>query len=131
MAQWMRIQVDEERAHAIKFVDFVNERGGRVMLQKIDQPKVEWANPLEAFKEAYDHECLISQKINDLVDLSVKHNDHAANTFLQWFVTEQVEEEANASAIVAKLELVGNNGMGILMMDQQLGQRTAAPEDAG
>jgi ferritin len=126
MASWMRIQVDEERMHGMKFVDFINDRAGRVILQQIDQPKTDWESPLEAFREAYAHEQLISRKISELVDLAIKENDHAANTFLQWFVSEQVEEEATVQAIVGKLELIKDNGMGLLMIDQQLGQRSAA-----
>jgi ferritin len=127
MANWMRIQTDEERLHAMKFLDFVNQRGGRVILQQIEQPKTEWSSPLEAFQDAYDHECLISSKINKLVDLATAEGDHAATTFLQWFVTEQVEEESNALSIVDKLKLVGDHSMGLMMMDQQLGLRTADP----
>ena len=125
MAQWMRVQTDEEREHGMKFLDFINQRGGRVILQQIDTPKHEWASPLEAFQDAYEHECLISSKINDLVNLAMQEGDHAANTFLQWFVSEQVEEEATAQATVDKLKMVGDHMMGLLMMDQQLGQRTA------
>jgi ferritin len=128
MASWMRIQTDEERMHAMKFLDFINQRGGRVFLKQIDQPKIEWSSPLEAFQDAYEHECLISSKINELVNLSIQEHDHAANAFLQWFVSEQVEEEATSLAIVEKLKMIGDNGMGLLMMDQQLGQRTV---DAG
>lgn len=131
MANWMRIQTDEERLHAMKFLDFINTRGGRVTLQQIDQPKIEWANPREAFEEAYEHECLISSKINALVELAVKENDHAANAFLQWFVNEQVEEEANTLRIVERLKLIGDNPMGLLMLDDQLGQRApSAPAPA-
>ena len=126
MAHWMRIQVDEERAHAIRFIDYIHERNGRVVLNQIDQPKIEWESPLEVFRDAYEHECMITAKINALVDLAIKQNDHATAAFLQWFVTEQVEEEANASAIVSRLERIGDHGMGMLMVDQQLGQRPAA-----
>jgi ferritin len=127
MASWMRIQAEEERMHAMKFLDFINQRGGRVALQQIDQPPLDWSAPLEAFQQAYDHELEISSKINTLVDLATKEGDHAAVNFLQWFVSEQVEEEANALAIVAKLKMIGDNLMGILMVDAQLGQRAAAP----
>ncbi|MHB8973041.1 MAG: ferritin [Pirellulaceae bacterium] len=124
MTAWMRIQVDEERLHAMKFVDFINDRGGRVILDQIDKPKSEWSSPLEAFEEALAHERLITKKINELLDLTIKENDHASAAFLQWFVNEQVEEEANALAIVGKLKLIKDNSMGLLMIDQQLGQRT-------
>lgn len=131
MAAWMRIQTDEERIHAMKFLDQINERGGRVVLKQIDEPKIEWASPLEAFEEAYGHEQLISSKVNALVDLANAESDHAANAFLQWFVSEQIEEEATAQTIVEKLKKVGDNPLGLFMMDEQLGQRTAAaPADA-
>ena len=112
MAQWMRLQFQEELNHGSKFIDFVNERGGRVLLQAIKAPKTEWESPLNAFEEAYQHECVISGMINRLVDLSIAESDHAANSFLQWFVNEQVEEEASVEAIVEKLKLVGDNGGG-------------------
>ena len=131
MATWMGIQVDEERLHAMKFVDFINNRGGRVILDQIDKPKSEWSSPLEAFEEALDHERLISKKINELLDLAIKENDHASAAFLQWFVNEQVEEEANAQAIVGKLKLIKDNSMGLLMIDQQLGLRTPSTTAAG
>ncbi len=129
MAQWMRVQVDEERMHAMKFMDFINDRGGRVVLDQIDQPKTDWESPRDAFRDAYEHECQVSKRINHLVDLAIKESDHAANTFLQWFVSEQVEEEATTQAIVGRLELVKDNPTGLLMIDQQLGARTTA--DAG
>ncbi len=133
MTNWMRIQTDEERFHAMKFIAFINDRGGRVVLEQIDKPKTDWASPLEAFQEAYAHERLISKKINALVDLAIKESDHATNTFLQWFVSEQVEEEATAQAIVGKLELIRDNPMGLLMIDQQLGARapSAAASSGG
>jgi ferritin len=130
MASWMRIQTEEERLHGMKFLDHIHDRGGRVVLKQIDQPKIKWSSPLETFQDAYDHECLVSRKINALVDLAIAESDHAANTFLQWFVAEQVEEEATAQAIVEKLKLIGDNSMGILMLDQQLGQRTPQPAAA-
>jgi len=131
MAAWMRIQMEEERMHAMKFVDFINDRAGRVVLQQINQPTIEWASPLAAFQDAYNHECLISGKINTLVDLTNKENDHAAHNFLQWFVSEQVEEEATAQRIVEQLKRVGDNPVGLMIIDQQLGSRTAsAPADA-
>ena len=130
MASWMRIQAEEERAHAMKFLNFINQRNGRVTLQQIAQPPLDWTTPLEAFQQAYEHETEISGKIGALVDLATKEGDHAAVAFLQWFVSEQVEEEATALAIVDKLKMIGDNLMGILMVDAQLGQRTAAPAAA-
>lgn len=123
MAGWMRLQSEEERAHGMKFLGFIHQRAGRVELQKIDQPQLDWATPLEAFQQAYEHECEISRKIHALVDLATKEGDHAAVNFLQWFVSEQVEEEANALGIVDKLKMVGDHPMGILMVDGKLGAR--------
>jgi ferritin len=131
MLAWMRIQVEEERMHGLKFVQFINDRSGRVILEQIEKPKTDWSSPLEAFQDALEHEQLISKKINELVDLAIKESDHAANSFLQWFVTEQVEEEANVQAIVAKLGLIKDNSMGLLMIDEQLGQRTPGAGAAG
>jgi len=123
MAQWMRIQAQEELGHVMRFFDFINDRDGRVRLTQVDGPKTDWGSPLEAFQEAYEHECKISALIGDLTSLADGEKDHAASTFLQWFVNEQVEEEAAAKAIVDKLKLVGDNGVALFMVDAELGQR--------
>ena len=125
MARWMRIQAQEENLHAMKFFDFINERGGKVVLTQIDAPKTEWSSPLDVFEDTCKHESKVTGLINELVDLSVSNRDHAANAFLQWFVTEQVEEEASAQEIRDKLELAGDNGAVLFMIDQELGQRPA------
>ncbi len=127
IASWMKVQTLEEMTHAGMFNDFINERGGRVILTEIETPPAEWESPLAAFKAAYEHEQKVTGMINDLVDLALKENDHATNAFLQWFVNEQVEEEATADGIVQKIKLVGKDGAGIFMVDQQLGQRTFTP----
>ena len=129
-ANWMRIQAEEELLHAMKFFDFINERSGRVLLGPIEAPKTEWDSPLAAFEAALEHEKMISASINSLVDLALSEKDHAANSFLQWFVTEQVEEESNAQAIVDKLKMVGDHGVAIFMVDGELGQRVFAPPAA-
>jgi len=123
MAGWMRMQALEEYMHAMKFFDFINERGGRVLLAQIDAPKTEWSSPLVVFEDTYNHECKVTGLINELVDLAFSEKDHAANTFLQWFVTEQVEEEATAQEIRDKLKLVSDNAVALFMVDQELGQR--------
>ena len=105
-ANWMRVQTQEEVSHAMKIYDYVIERGGRATLEAIAKPTGEWKSPLAAFEAAYEHEQRVTSLINKLVELAAKDNDHAANIFLQWFVTEQVEEEKNASEIVAKLQMV-------------------------
>jgi ferritin len=124
MANWMRIQAQEEHTHAMKFFDFVNERDGRVLLTQIEAPKTEWTSPLDVFEETLAHEQKVTGLINDLVDLSLEEKDHASNTFLQWFVTEQVEEEATAKTILDKLKLIGDNPVALYMLDGELGQRT-------
>ncbi len=125
MANWMQIQAQEENMHAMKFFDFINERGGRVTLFKIQEPKTEWSSPLDAFEDTCKHESKVTGLINDLVDLALSEKDHAANAFLQWFVTEQVEEEATAQEIRDKLKLVSDNPVAVFMMDRELGQRVA------
>jgi len=130
MANWMRAQAQEEVVHAMKFFDFINDRNGRVELTAIDGPPVQWESPLQVFEHAYAHECKVSAMIHDLVSLSEAEKDPAAHTFLQWFVTEQVEEEASAQAMVDKLRLVGGNGAGLYMVDTAAGQRVFTPTTA-
>jgi ferritin len=127
MANWMRIQAQEEMGHAMKFFDFINDRDGRVLLAAVDCPKTEWPSPVDAFDEALAHEKMITGLINDLVDIAVQTKDHASNTFLQWFVSEQVEEEATAKAIVDKLKMIGDNPVALFMIDEELGRRTFQP----
>lgn len=121
------VQVEEERFHAMKMYRFLNERGGRVFLKAIEAPKTEFNSPLEVFELAYEHEKLVSGLINDLMDLAMKENDHAARIFLNWFVEEQVEEEASMEAILNKLKLVKGEGHGLLMLDDELAKRTFTP----
>ena len=123
MAHWMKIQAQEETMHAMKFFDFINERGGRVVLTQIDAPRTEWSSPLVVFEDACKHESKVTGLINDLVELSLGQKDHAANAFLQWFVTEQVEEEAAAQEIRDKLKLASDNPVALFMIDQELSQR--------
>ena len=123
MASWMRLQAREEDMHAMKFFDFINECGGKVVLTQIDAPKTEWSSPLDAFEQTYKHEVEVTALIHDLVDLSLNEKDHAANSFLQWFVTEQVEEESMTQEIRDKLKLVSNNPVALFMIDQELAQR--------
>ena len=130
MANWMRIQAQEELAHAMKFFGFINDRDGRVLLTRIETPKTEWTSPLDAFEDSLEHERKVTGLINDLVDLSLGEKDYAANTFLQWFVTEQVEEESAAKTIVDKLKLIGDNPVALYMLDGELGRRTLPPPAA-
>ena len=127
MAQWMKAQAQEEFGHALRFFNHINDRGGRIELQALEKPQTEWESPLSAFKAALQHEEFITGRINDLAKLADKENDRAAGIMLQWFVTEQVEEEDTVSTVINMLELVGDSGHGILMADRELGTRIAGP----
>jgi len=132
LSNWMRVQAQEEVVHAMKFFDFINDRDGRVELAAIEGPPVQWDSPVHVFQHAYEHECKVSAMIHDLVRLAEAEKDPAAHTFLQWFVTEQIEEEASAQLMVDKLRLVGDNGAGLFMVDTEAGQRVfVAPAAAG
>lgn len=122
-AHWMRNQVMEELIHVQKFVTYVNERRGTVKLEAIECPQTEWKSPLDAFEAAYEHEIHITGRINTLLDAALKESDHATANFLQWFVAEQVEEEASADAVVQQLKLVGDNKGGLFMIDKELAAR--------
>jgi ferritin len=130
MAQWMHAQTLEELTHAQKFYDHIVDRDGRVALLPLNIKKTEWSSPLEAFQDAYKHEQFITGKINDLVKLAREEKDFAADAMLQWFVDEQVEEEASTSKVVQDLKLVGDNGHGLLMLDRELGARTFTMQPA-
>ncbi len=122
-AAWMRGQVQEELMHSMKFYDFVNERGGRVTLDTIQKPETSWKSPLVAFEHILRHEQMVTELINDLVDLAIREKDHATNIFLQWFVTEQVEEEASVGEIVDKLKLIKDNSSGLFLLDAEMSKR--------
>jgi ferritin len=122
-AAWMRAQVQEEMMHAMKFYDFVHERNGKVTLEATDKPETSWSSPLVAFEHILKHEEHVTSLINNLVDLAISEKDHASNIFLQWFVTEQVEEEASAGAIIDRLKLIQDNPSGLFMLDAELGKR--------
>ncbi|MBL5982319.1 ferritin [Petrotoga sp. 8T1HF07.NaAc.6.1] len=122
-ANWMKVQAKEELTHAQKLYDYIYDKGGIVELDNIDKPKKEWGSPLEAFKDAYDHELSVTQSIDKLVDLAKELNDHATQNFLQWFVNEQVEEEANTKKIVDTLQMIGESKTALFMFNGQLGSR--------
>lgn len=125
MANWMKVQVQEELAHAEGLIQFVNTRGGRVMLTAIEAPKKEWKSPAEVFADAYQHESkVVTVKIHNLVDLAIKEKDHAFNQFLQWYVAEQVEEEDNTSTLERKLKKISDHMPSLMQVDAQLAART-------
>jgi len=123
-AAWMRVQHREETGHGMKFFGFVIERRGRVALKAIEAPARDWKSSLAAFEAALDHERYITGRIGELVDLAIEEKDHATNAFLQWFVNEQVEEEASVDSIVQKLKMAEKSAGALLMLDHELGKRT-------
>jgi ferritin len=123
MAAWMKVQAKEEEGHAMKFFDYLVDRGGRVRLAAIEAPESEWASPLAAFEAAYAHEQKVTGLINELVKLAEAEGDRATGAFLQWFVTEQVEEEKSADEIVQKLKMIKEAAPALLMLDAVLGKR--------
>jgi len=127
MGHYMRVQAHEEMTHAMKFLNHLLDRGGKVVLKDLKQLKTEWKSPLEAFQDAYDHEKFISQKINELMAVAREEKEFASEPLLGWFTNEQVEEEANASKISEQLDMVGADKSGLLMLDRELGARAYPP----
>jgi ferritin len=126
-ANWMRVQTQEELAHGMLIYNHMNARGGRVKLAEIESPPVEWKSPQNVFEEAYAHEQKVTGRINALLDLAIEERDHATNAFLQWFVTEQVEEELNANTIANQLKIAGNSPNALFMIDRELAARVFTP----
>jgi ferritin len=126
-ANFFKVQVQEERFHTMKFFDYVNERGGRVILEAIDRPQIEFKSPVEIFEIAYKHEQYVTKLINELMEVAINENDHAARSFLNWFIDEQVEEEASMDKILNQLKMIGGKGQGMLMLDKELAARTFTP----
>ena len=122
-AHWMRMQAQEEHLHAMKIFDYVAERGGRVVLKAIAEPQKAWKSVLEVFEASLEHEQHITKCIAELADLAIQEKDHPTNNLMQWFVNEQVEEEATVDAIVNKMKLMGDHGLGLFMMDNELAAR--------
>ena len=122
-AKWMHVQSGEEREHAMKFYEHLVDRSGRVLLKAIEAPATEWKSNLELFKEVQAHEAKVTRSIYDLYEQALKEKDYAAQVLLQWFITEQVEEEKNAAEVVQQLELIDAHGTAVLMLDHQLGKR--------
>jgi ferritin len=127
---WFRIQAQEEMVHVMKFFDYVLNRGGEVTLTAIEGPSASWASPLAVFEAALAHEQHITSRIGKLVDLALAESDHATNALLQWFVNEQVEEEASADVIVHQLKLAADTPAALFMIDRELGQRTLGAASA-
>ena len=120
---WMRAQAKEEESHALRFYDYVVERGGGVILSRIENPPSEWKSPLHVFEKILEHEQKVTTLIYDLFRLAKENDDPASEVFLQWFIAEQVEEESSAEAILEKLRMVGDSGQALSMLDSELGKR--------
>ena len=130
-ANWMRIQYQEELAHATRFFDYVNERGGKVKLTPIKEVLVDFSGIVDVFEKTLVHEQTVTGLINKLMDVSIQESDHATKSFLQWFVDEQVEEEANVEQILNNLKLIKGEGQGLLMMDREMQTRVFVDPFAG
>lgn len=126
-ANWMRVQAQEELVHAMRFYSYLNERGAAVKLRGIEGPPTEWESPVAVFQSTYEHEQKVSGLINHLVDLAEEEKDRMTQTMLQWFVTEQIEEESSANEVLQQLKLMGEAKGGLFMIDRELGQRTFVP----
>jgi len=127
-SNWFMVQYREEMVHAMKIYDYINEQGAQVKLMAIKEPPASFSSPLDMFEKTLEHEKFITESINELVDLAASEKDHATEIFLHWFVTEQVEEEANDMEIITKLKLIGEQGSGLFMIDKELAARVFTPE---
>jgi ferritin len=129
-ANWFMVQYQEEMVHAMKFFNFINSRGEHTGLAAIAAPPTEFPTLLDMFEQTLNHEQFITASINELTDLALAQKDHATQIFLQWFITEQIEEEENDRDIIGKLRLIGDNGQGLLMLDTELAARVFVPPPA-
>lgn len=127
-SHWMKMQSKEEMVHVMKFYAFINDRGSQVVFGAIEKPRADFSSEKDVFEKSLAHEREVTELINKLYSMAQSTHDNALLAFLQWFITEQVEEEKNASTILAKLDLIKNNSMGILMLDRELAERS--PVDA-
>lgn len=122
-AHWMKVQAKEEFGHGMKFFEFINDRGARVLLQEIEQPPADFSSAQEVFEETLAHEKKVTGWLNDLYELSIELNDNAATIFLQWFITEQIEEEKNATQILETVKLIKPDSAALIMLDRELAKR--------
>ncbi|MEA2101557.1 MAG: ferritin [Thermodesulfobacteriota bacterium] len=129
-AKWFMVQYNEEMEHAMKIYTYINDQGEPVKLKAIDEPPVEFESPLDMFEKTLNHEKFITKSINELADIAIAEKDHATGIFLQWFITEQIEEEGNDNDIINQLKLIGDNGNGLVMLDRELGSRIFTPGTA-
>lgn len=128
VAEFMYAHSDEERMHMLKMVKFINERGGHAIVSALDAPPVSFGSFKEMFQELFNHEVAVSESINDLVDICLQEKDYATHNFLQWYVSEQIEEEALARNILDKINLIGDDKGGFYLFDNDIKSLVAAPE---
>ena len=124
-ANWLIVQYHEEMFHAMKMYEYLQSQGSEIKLKQIDEPQAQWESPLDMFEKVLEHEQKVTKWINELMDLAVEEKDHASQIFLQWYVTEQIEEEENDNDIIAPLKLIGDNPQGLMMLDKDLAARIA------
>ena len=129
-ANWFKIQAKEEEFHAEKMYNYVNQQGERVLVDAIEKPETDFSSMLDLFEKTLKHEKVVTSLINGLVKLAREENDYATESFLQWYVTEQVEEEANPAEMIQKINFIGKDGRGLLMLDKELASRTFTPPPA-
>lgn len=127
-SNWFFVQYQEEMEHAMRIYNYIQEQGGQVKLQAVEQPPTDFGTPMEMFEQTLAHEQFITKSINELVDLAIQEKDHATQIFLQWFVSEQIEEESNDNEIIDKLKLAGETGNGLFLVDKDLGARVFTSE---
>jgi len=130
-ANWMQVQFEEEKVHAMRFFEFIDRMDGRIKLTQIPTPPFEWKSPVDVFEETFKHEQKVSQGIFELASLADKEKDYATHNFLQWFIAEQVEEESSAKAILKKLRFVGDSKSALLFVDKELAARVFVPPAQG
>lgn len=126
-ANYFNIQAQEEHFHAMKMFNFVHDKGGRVILKSLNEPKSEFTSVTDVIEESLAQEKFVTRSINDLMDIAIKENDHSVKSFLEWYVDEQVEEESTISKLLAKLRLINGEGLGLLTLDSQMGMREYQP----
>ncbi|RLD46084.1 MAG: ferritin [Bacteroidetes bacterium] len=123
-SHWMKLQFEEEQGHAMKFFQYILDRGGNVELEEINRPQVSWNGIIDVFEEIYKHEQYITNLINNLVDVAIQERDHATVAMLQWYVSEQVEEESTVSELLDQLRIIDGKGSGLFMLDREAKSRS-------
>jgi ferritin len=127
VSQFMYAHSDEEREHMLKLIKFINERGGHAKVSQLSAPPTEFGSFKDMFQTLFDHEVMVSKSINDLVDISLQEKDYATHNFLQWYVSEQIEEEALARNILDKINLIGDDKSGFYLFDNDIKQLIVNP----